>query len=330
MNDETFDEVVPPLNKKTPPAQSSTGQAASKEAANVLSDKKVLPNENQINPAKKKVSNVDLMLKDQTVMYSSDEDEEEGDDAKGANKKMDVVMNSNKENTAAKRVAFQTKDTVVATATKRNSTGTPSETSMPPPPPLTATTQMKIVSTLESQSDLEQTKQMDKDTNAPQLSGTNTASFINGIFPSAKRLKKIDAKEISSDIFKLKKLTALTYLVPCLTSSSIEEVSSTIERPLVKSMPHFLSLDYLAEEAGQRHYMKCKVTAKLYSYSLKTNPHISTVFVNCKKCNYINFTPFHLANIHQGATLSKILNDVDKTQNDQGTRYYLNYIFKKN
>lgn len=117
---------------------------------------------------------------------------------------------------------------------------------------------------------------------------------------------QLDPTEICPDIFKLKRLTNLTYIAPYLDLKTLPGNSEYDQ-----SMPYYTSLKYLAEIANKRDYLKCKVTAKLFNYSISSCPHITSVFVNCKKCNYINFTPFHLASIYQSGTLNNILNNMD-------------------
>lgn len=131
---------------------------------------------------------------------------------------------------------------------------------------------------------------------------------INGNNKCSKRLKIIDTEEISSDIFKLKKLTKYTYLVPYLVSSSILGMDK-----FTKSVPWFNSLDYLSEEAEKHNFLKCKAKATLVGYSLNACPQIGVVFVSCKKCNYINFAPFHAARIHRKATFNNAISDLDKS-----------------
>lgn len=114
---------------------------------------------------------------------------------------------------------------------------------------------------------------------------------------------KIDPFQISEDIFKFKRLANLTYFVPFMQKKA--------ENPNdLAFIPFFNSLEYLAKEAANRDQMKCKVVAKLFNYSVSTCPSIASVFVHCKKCDYINFTPFHLANIYHSSTLSFIINDL--------------------
>ena len=141
--------------------------------------------------------------------------------------------------------------------------------------------------------------------------------LINEHFKDSKRFKIIDSQEISSDIFKLTKLTRYTYLVPYLTSSLADT------EKFAKSVPWFNSLDYLHEEAEKHNFFKCKVKATLCNYSLNACPQIGLVFVACKKCDYINFTPFYVASKHRKSTFNNATNDLVKLGGDQGKTYFL-------
>jgi hypothetical protein len=67
--------------------------------------------------------------------------------------------------------------------------------------------------------------------------------------------------------------------------------------------------------------MRSKIIGKLFNYSMGTSPQLASVYVTCKKCSYVNFTPFHLALIHQSAQLTKMLDDLksssSSSQNQQ-------------
>ena len=114
--------------------------------------------------------------------------------------------------------------------------------------------------------------------------------------------KPADPLAVCNDIFKFKRLVSLTYVLPHM---------STPELPLCQ-IPFFLSLQHLATEAASRQQMRCKVAAKLFGYSIASSSTLGTVFVLCAKCHYINFTPFHMANIHNpGMVRQFILNDLN-------------------
>jgi hypothetical protein len=126
------------------------------------------------------------------------------------------------------------------------------------------------------------------------------------------RSRRVDPIEICQEIFKFKRLANLTYIAPYMQTPEI------LPEPVLNFVPYFLSLNDLAKEAATRTYMKCKVTAKLFEYSSSACPTIASVFVHCKKCNYVNFTPFHLANIYLSGQLTCILNDI--TANEKQTQ----------
>ena len=125
----------------------------------------------------------------------------------------------------------------------------------------------------------------------------------------SKKNKQIDFYEICSEIFQSKNLTIFTYLIPFLNSNHPRF------QVFDKSMPFFTSLENLSNEASKHSSLRCKVIAKLYNYSIYGPcPQFNSVFVNCKKCNYINFTPFHFANIHQSNHLKLIQSDLKTSQ----------------
>lgn len=134
-----------------------------------------------------------------------------------------------------------------------------------------------------------------------------------GMFVISKKAKKIHIMEICPEIEKLKRLVKLTYLAPYFELSA-EDANEAY-------LPHYYSLQYLKEDAEQSDYLKCQVTAKLFSYSISSCPHIGSVFVYCKKCAYVNFIPFHLSNIYQEPYLKIVL----KQTNDENDQNYTQF-----
>lgn len=128
----------------------------------------------------------------------------------------------------------------------------------------------------------------------------NTMEIQNDLIIASKSSKF----DICPEILKLKRLINLTYLVPFMSS----QIDNSI-----RFIPRYLSLKFLSQEAEKNTYLKGEVIAKLFNYSISACPRIGSVFVMCKKCNYINFTPFHLASIYQSATLNNILNNTDSS-----------------
>jgi hypothetical protein len=128
-------------------------------------------------------------------------------------------------------------------------------------------------------------------------------------------VSKLSSDAICQDIYKLKMLTDLTFLVPYKSSECFSDYNT------VHFIPYFKSLKYLAVEAARVEHMKCKVIAKLFRNSISA-PSIASVFVHCDKCNYINFTPFHFANIHHPAILTTILvcNNLEQFSEDENTQ----------
>lgn len=116
--------------------------------------------------------------------------------------------------------------------------------------------------------------------------------------------KKIDPLEISQDIFMLNKLVNLTYICPFLSPSSL----SFSDQMFHKQCPFYTNIKNLIEDSMSKPYIRCKVIAKLYNYSASSSPHISMVFLKCRKCHYLNFTPIHLACAYQPAHLNNLLN----------------------
>jgi hypothetical protein len=113
----------------------------------------------------------------------------------------------------------------------------------------------------------------------------------------------IDPRKVSTEILKFKRLSSWTYLCPY--------IESTLNNS-TKTLPFYLCLDDLAKDASNKKYIKCKLIAKLFEFSQTSGPSIGSVFVHCKKCHYINFTPFHLAHIYHSGQLSLILNEINQ------------------
>jgi hypothetical protein len=144
-----------------------------------------------------------------------------------------------------------------------------------------------------------------------------------------KKQKIIDPYEICSDIFKIKRLTLLTYLVPSY-SCDLKYLTN------IESIPFFVSIDHLKKHAEKENFMRCKIEAKIFKYSFNSCPQMSCVFVNCKKCNYVNFTPFNLATIHQREMMNVIVKDLksnnyenqsnDLDENKNALNFSLNWI----
>ena len=165
---------------------------------------------------------------------------------------------------------------------------------------------------------------------------------------------KNDWHAISADIYKLKRLVALTpYLVPYMTMSNYNDVggdntdddddsenearseqrslTATAARLFVakrrspQSTPYFDSLDDLRRAARHSTHMRAKVTAKFFNYAANNSywpkPQMWFVYVLCRACGYVNYVPFHFASLHQSTTLDMLLRDSDKTsqQNDTPT-----------
>lgn len=312
--DETFNEVVKKIN---------TNPQENHSTANNLVPTVSLPKEtivqNGKSPGITKKTVVDRMLEDEEDMYTDDEssDENFSEATQKPNKLFDKENFQN--SPCTKLITSLSKRTTSPGETIKNYLG---EITKPNEVISSTSNNPNILNTLADfqvqPTETQRIKDSVRKCNELALEFNRSDSqsnrvFINGIYPSSKRTKKIDNIEISSDIYKLKKLTSLTYLVPYLTSSTLDDA-----KKFIKSVPCFNSLQYLAEEAEKHNFLKCKVIAKIFGYSIKTCPHIGSVFVTCKKCNYVNFTPFHAASIHQEATLNDIMNDSGKQQVEAG------------
>lgn len=115
--------------------------------------------------------------------------------------------------------------------------------------------------------------------------------------------------EICPEIHLLnERLTRFTYLVPFLSTKSISGA---------KYLPYFLSLSGLKEEAVKNKFMKAKIEARIFDYSLQAPPYAS-IYVRCRKCQYINFAPFHCVRALQPSFLNYMLKnyetDIGNTQ----------------
>lgn len=125
-----------------------------------------------------------------------------------------------------------------------------------------------------------------------------------------KKTKKLDPYEICDKIVKIQRLVNWTYLAPYLTCD-LDRVNSEA------SMPFFRSLKSLEQNAQSMNFMRCKVISKIFKYSLNSCPEVTSVFVNCKKCSYINFTPFQFSQTHQGSLMSGIMKDFKNLTNEK-------------
>ena len=323
--DETLNEII---------QKQSTIPTSMQSAVNSIAPTTSLPQgvQNGKSPRLDKKTGVDKMLEDEEDMYTDDEssqgDKEEAISKQNKNNDKENSQNLNdaKSKLEEKNSSNKTKRTSEGEVIKNYLIETTKSNVVPSVNPV----QMEITNTLEDfQTQLSTGRQqfenfLSNTTNEKSTEGNKNCSkpngvFINGIYPSSKRAKKVDNQEISSDIYKLRKLTNITYLVPYLTPGSLDE--------FVKSVPFFNSLEYLAEEAEKHNFFKCKVIAKLFRYSIKTCPHIGSVFVTCKNCSYINFTPFHVASIHQEDALNTIMNDFSKQPGETARNvYYIRWV----
>ncbi|RNA18085.1 protection of telomeres 1 [Brachionus plicatilis] len=121
---------------------------------------------------------------------------------------------------------------------------------------------------------------------------------------SPKMSKKIDPLAISQDIFMLKKLVNLTHICPYLSATSLGISTQMYQQ----QYPFYTNIKNLVEDSESKLYLKCKVIAKLYNFSAASSPPICMVFLKCKRCHYLNFTPIHLACAYQSAHLNNLLN----------------------
>jgi hypothetical protein len=116
-----------------------------------------------------------------------------------------------------------------------------------------------------------------------------------------------DQYEISKDICAIKLFSNKTYLAPYVNfTNSNEQTSFT---------PFFESLSNLELVSKQKNNMKCRVIAKINRFAIHS-PQITNVYVYCKKCYYINFVPYHSAEIHQSEIIHKIIKEYNDKQNN--------------
>ena len=318
--DSTFDDLV--LNQKATNKQANQEiQPAAKKqektnTTNIPNQKE--QNENAVIRKENLFDRVNNLLEDQTCEYSMTDDESStsGSQRQSLSRTQTNITPPNNRPTS---------DSADTTVSKKPSPTTPTSNKKPSTqstPQSTIkqffskafgliTSRPIVTSTIESQQNTspnqDKTSEKEQNENANCLMDTDDRNGDSYI-PNSKRIKRVDSNEISSDIYKLKRLTSLTYIVPFLTSTSLNEINPQ----KTKHIPFYLSLEDLAEDASKTNYMKCRVNAKLFSYSISSCPQIASVFVHCKKCNYVNFTPFHLASIHQQATLSNCITDLQK------------------
>ena len=99
---------------------------------------------------------------------------------------------------------------------------------------------------------------------------------------------------------------------------------------LYKQTSFFYSLNTLVEEAHKEDRMRCSVIAKFVSFSFEKCPGEFSVFVNCKKCDYINFVP---RSVKWSVTCyNEIVNEIEnvlcKDRNDDSESESLNFSLK--
>lgn len=76
------------------------------------------------------------------------------------------------------------------------------------------------------------------------------------------------------------------------------------------SIPFFLSIEDLKKEIHSRSFMRAKVEAVVFDYA-KFCPPFACIYVTCKKCQYINFAPFHYIGSKKPNMLKNMLEDYD-------------------
>ena len=116
-----------------------------------------------------------------------------------------------------------------------------------------------------------------------------------------------DYNAISNDIYGIKLFSNSTYLAPFVPFNQ-----SNNQKKFIPFFESLANLELVSQQ--QKTNMKCKVIAKINKFAIHS-PQITNVYVYCKKCNYINFVPYHSADIHQSGIMNKILNEYNEKQN---------------
>lgn len=147
-----------------------------------------------------------------------------------------------------------------------------------------------------------------KEVNTTNRNVTVSNLTLANLSPSpVKRVKKHDLNEISNDIMKLKRLVNMAYIVPYFNINSIPDNEES-------KVPYFNSLKHLEEEALRVNHLRCKVSAKLFNYSISSGSQLTDVYVLCRKCNYINFAPIHLAYISHSSIIPKMFGEQNSSE----------------
>jgi hypothetical protein len=78
----------------------------------------------------------------------------------------------------------------------------------------------------------------------------------------------------------------------------------------ITSIPFFLSIADFKNEMQSKYFMRAKVEAQVFDYA-KYCPPFACIYVTCKKCQYINFAPFHFIGSKKPNILKNMTEDYE-------------------
>ncbi len=110
-----------------------------------------------------------------------------------------------------------------------------------------------------------------------------------------------NSTEICTEIDKIHRMVKFTFLAPFFEASAEQKANLPSTLPLK-------SLALVKSQVDSKPFMRSEVVAKLFKHS-KPVASYASIFVNCKKCKYINFVPFNLIGSQQPSQLKIILHD---------------------
>jgi hypothetical protein len=144
---------------------------------------------------------------------------------------------------------------------------------------------------------------------------------VNSVSTSTQKFPvKIDSREISKQLFRVKRLLFTTHAVPFIT----------IDSNYLTQTYFYNSLQCLVDQAQLVDQMRSHVICTVYNYSFLNCLPMTSVFVHCKNCDYINFTPLNLASAHHKPTVNQLLRELASSKNNEDEINNLNELRREN
>ncbi len=130
--------------------------------------------------------------------------------------------------------------------------------------------------------------------------GNRVSNNSQNIEVDNESLKSIDKNEICKQIFKV---------LPSICSKTL--AAPYMKLNAMKQKPFFYSLQSLIDRAQLSNHTQALVVCELQMHSFSP---LTNVYVHCKKCDYVNFSPLSWASVHQTKRVEQLLADLNKSE----------------